>query len=113
MLFVSVYVDNVHRKGDSIVLVHVPEYNSVVQAREYFYTHVHTPTRTYTNLHAQRTTRLRTSTNMCAHIHEALAYSFKCFRTPNVDLHIYIAAIYAYVHSKGNTSMYIYEITYF
>ncbi|KAL5015867.1 hypothetical protein ScPMuIL_005456 [Solemya velum] len=26
------YVDNVHRKGDSIVLVHVPEYNSVVQA---------------------------------------------------------------------------------
>ena len=33
-LYLSVYMENVKRPGDNLILVHVPELNGVIQARE-------------------------------------------------------------------------------
>ena len=35
-VFISVYVENVHKVGDRIILVHVPEYSQILSTCKYF-----------------------------------------------------------------------------
>ena len=38
---ISGYFDNIHKDGDKIVILHVPEYQTVVQSRKSFFTVPH------------------------------------------------------------------------